>query len=344
MNSVIRTYLKAPLGRLSATAVLACAVALPASAQQVLKFAVPAEANHYSTTEIYQPWADAINEEAEGEFRIQLFGPAFAPVTQIYDRVASGVAEMGVLFTSATGQPFARTSVSTIPMVADSPSDGAVALWTLYEEGMLGDEFDDFHVFNIAPVAPNVLISKQVISSMDDLEGMKVRVLDKNTADHFEQMGASPIAVQFSEAYQALDSGLVSAALSNGNTIAGLKFGEVAPNQITNVTFGMMPTAIVMNKDTWDGLSDKAKEIFNRHTGAESSRWVGQQQMVVESKFHETLRADPDYTYHELSDEEVARWQAATDPVVQGWIERTPDGQQVLDRFVEAYEASVATN
>lgn len=291
---------------------------------------------------VYQPWIDALNEKAKGIFRIEAFPPPFATGTNVWDRTRQGVADMGLIVIPATGLPFSGTMVATVPDTGSDIRPASAALWTLYEEGLLPGEYDDVHLMSLTAVPPLVFISTRAVTSMDQLSGMRVRVNDKNGAAAMEALGAAPVAMPFSEAYQGFARGVVEGGVANGVTIVSFHFGDVAKYQVRNVEFGMPPSAIVMNKRFYERLSDEAKAILDEASGLAGSLDIAERQHQLDLQNLAELEKRPDYTIVNLDAAERDRWRAAISTVADAWAEATPNGRAILDRYLSAYAEAAA--
>jgi TRAP-type C4-dicarboxylate transport system substrate-binding protein len=305
-----------------------------------LKFATALTPTNPILTDIYEPWAKRINEAAGGEFQLQVMNATFASTTQVWERTVSGVADVSIQILATTGMPFARASVTTVPGLSDETTAGSVALWRLFANSLLADEFKDVHVLNLATVPKNGLMSKEPITRLEDLKGLKVRAIDKNTADAIQSLGGTPIGIPFSEAYQALSRGVVSAAIGNAYSITAFKFGEVAKQMLSGVAFGMTPSAVVMNKEAYAKLSPKGKAVIDRFSGEAASRELGAAHAKLEAKLMVEIRQS--MTFHDLAPGEAPRWKQALEKIAEEWAGRNPDGAKVLAAYKKDYAEALA--
>jgi TRAP-type C4-dicarboxylate transport system substrate-binding protein len=342
IGKIILARLPIRLGAFVLAGVMSTGLSSVAHAETQIKFAtaLPTDAGLMRVT--YAPWIEELNAKAEGEFTVEAFPPPFATATNVWDRVVDGIADMGLVVLPPTGLPFSGAHVTTVPGTGDNIMAGSVALWELYEKGLLKDEFKDVYLLNVVTVPANVFISKEKVDSMDDLAGMKVRAIDKNSAAALSNLGASPISIPFSEAYQAFSKGVVEGGLANGVTIVGFKFGEVTGWQVDNVPFGMVPAAIVINKEFYESLSPKAKEILATVHGREGSLDVAKRQHQYDMENRAFLEADENYNFVTLSDEEKEKWDAELAKVGEQWAEDTPDGKEILRVYMEEYEKAAS--
>ncbi|MFD2706214.1 TRAP transporter substrate-binding protein [Salibacterium lacus] len=107
------------------------------------------------------------------------------------------------------------------------------------------------------------------IEHPDDLQGLKIRVMDSQTQiDMVEAMGGSPTPMPYGDIYTGLQQGVIDGAESNPTALTNGNHGEVAKtfsyDQHTRI-----PDIVVMSADTWNGLSSEQQDIVK--TAAEES-------------------------------------------------------------------------
>lgn len=313
-----------------------------ALAQHELRFATGQAPDSIIMEQSYGPWAAAINEAGAGALTITAFPPPFATATNMWDRVTAGVADIGVISLNNTGLPLGPALVTSLPGLGLDTEAASVALWRLYERGLLDDQLDEVHVLGFQTAMSLTLYSKTPITGTSDLSGLRVRVTDATTAAALTALGASPTSIPFNEAYQALSRGVVDAALGNGNTMVVFRFRELMGHEVSNVSFGMTSFVFGMNRDTYANLSPEARAAVDSWTGERTSRFLGAAQNALRIEFTEDLLASGDLTQNDLSEAELAVWQDRLAPVTAAWIAETPNGQAVYDAYVEEYNRAVA--
>ena len=172
---------------------------------------------------------------------------------------------------------------------------------------------------------------------MEELAGLRVRVSDHNTAEAVQRLGASPISMPFSDVYQAITRGVIDAAVTNANTLVGYRLSEVTSYQVENISFGLVPVAIIMNKGFYEGLPEAEKAYVAGFSGMETSLKLGEGQRHLEAHFRQQLLDEGGFTYVSLPDNEVERWTEAVSPVIEEWVAETENGQAILDAFTASY-------
>ena len=90
---------------------------------------------------------------------------------------------------------------------------------------------------------------------------------------------------------------------------------------------------IAMNKQSYDKLPPKAKEVIDANSGEKWSReWGAFWDRVDQEGREETMRQKDNQIFN-LDAAELARWRKAIAPVTNDWIKRTPKGAELLKAF-----------
>jgi len=82
-------------------------------------------------------------------------------------------------------------------------------------------------ILYIAPWPGAGLWTKKEVKTLADLKGLKTRTYDKNGALVMEAVGATPLALPFSEVYTSLQTGVIDSVMTSSPTAVDAKFWEV---------------------------------------------------------------------------------------------------------------------
>lgn len=287
--------------------------------------------------DVMEPWAAEANAAAEGEYEIEVVnGFSLANNTNMIDRVSAGVIDIGFGLHGASGLPFDKTMVVSLPMVVNDPVTASDALWTLYEDGVISDEYPDVKVIGLVALPIQGISASKPIESLDGMSGMKIRAVDKVAADTVTALGGSPIALPADEVYQSLDRGVVDGAVVNWLMVGAFKVGEVAQYHQRSVPLGSVPSYFIMNKASYEKLSPKGKEIFDKHIGRYLSEYAGKGQAELAERIEAGIQSNDNQHIMQLSDAERQKWETQLQPVIEQWEARTPNGAEVLSEFKQA--------
>ncbi|MGL6071798.1 TRAP transporter substrate-binding protein, partial [Craterilacuibacter sp.] len=98
------------------------------------------------------------------------------------------------------------------------------------------------------------LSANKPIKLPSDLKGQKLRIQSSKVLDEqMRALGAMPQVMAFSEAYQALQTGVVDGTENPPSNMYTQKMHEVQKN-LTTTAHGYLGYAVIVNKKFWDGL------------------------------------------------------------------------------------------
>lgn len=90
-------------------------------------------------------------------------------------------------------------------------------------------------VLYMAQWTPNQIYTKKPIKSVDDLKGIKMRSVDRNTTELARRMGMVPVQMAIGDVIPALASGALEGHITSLGTAAGQKVGS-SPNTAISPT------------------------------------------------------------------------------------------------------------
>src|SRR5678815_5337379 len=193
-----------------------CVAALLASAgvgaePAQIKFAFPSPPTSFLNTMAATPWMQRVEKDAGGEIEFKFYpGPSLANTSNVYDRILNGVADIGrgVFFNLVA--TFPRTSVTALPFEGEGCIESSVALWRLYEKGILaGDDYDKVRPLALFVFPQSNINTTRPIAVAADLKGLKLAVLSRPISQIVDVLGGTPITMVPPEMYPGLQRGLV---------------------------------------------------------------------------------------------------------------------------------------
>lgn len=144
---------------------------------------------------------------------------------------------------------------------------------------LLQEAYARFNAHTIGVVASGVeaLSSRKPIGKLSDLNGLKIRVPTGMASELFARLGAAPVSLPVSEAFGALEKGIVDAAdvgtLAYNQAIGVYQFAKhtLYPSFHSNIVLDF-----TVNRKRWDGLPDDLKRIAGVAMQACAARYAGQ--------------------------------------------------------------------
>ena len=108
------------------------------------------------------------------------------------------------------------------------------------------------------------LYTKKPIRSIEDLKGMKIRVMGNPLfIDTLNAMGANGIAMDTGEIFSALQSGVIDGAENNPPTLLEHNHFRSA-KYYTQTHHLILPEPLLMSKTTWNKLTPEQQELVKK--------------------------------------------------------------------------------
>lgn len=325
------------------TATLALSLTLgwsaPAAAEENFSLAYFMGPGHPMNGAVFQPFADRLAEVSDGQLTVEMFpGGALnsAPPRQ-YATVVEGVADIVFALPGYTAQLFPVTNVITVPNVAADAVDGTEALWRARD--LIEEEYDAQILAMWTNAAPVLITRDTPIRSLEDLNGMVVRVTSAQDVPFVEALGASAVSQPVSVINQNLTNGTIDAIAIDPSAIGSFNLWEPA----NYVTIGLPGSGsafvLLMNQEVYDGLTEQEQAWVDEASGEWLSLNGGQVYLEDALRGIEVAR-DNGVEIIELSDEEVARFNEAMQPAMEAFLASTISGDLTGADIVEIMQGT----
>ena len=210
-------------------------------------------------------FAEQVEKASGGKMKVRAIGAAaLGPDTQMQQALIGGAQEMMVGSTATLvgiskemalwDTPFLFNSAKEADALLDGPIGEKVKA-KLQDKGLVGLVYWENGFRNLTN-------SKRPINRMEDLNGIKLRVMQNNVfLDSFKTLGTNAVPMAFSELFGALETGTVDGQENPYNTILSSKFYEVQKYlTVTNHVYS--PWIVLVSKKWWDGLSAAEQKVL----------------------------------------------------------------------------------
>ncbi|WP_372603610.1 TRAP transporter substrate-binding protein [Actibacterium sp.] len=283
---------------------------------------LPAQAN--VPKNVLDVWANKIEAESGGRIEIQRF-PSMqlgGKPPELIDQVVDGVADIVWTVAGYTPGRFPSGEVFELPFMMTNAEAVSRSYWELAESrGLFDTEYSDFHVLGLWVHGPGLIHSKKPITSVSDLNGVKLRAPTRVTNMLFSSLGATPVGMPVPAVPEALSKGVIDATIIPWEVTGALKVAELVGNHTTFGDNTLYTTDFIfaMNKDKYNSLPDDLKAIIDSNSGADFSAFAGKQMQIDDEPSHQ-IAIDRGNTIIVLNDEQVAEWKAAAQPTIDTWV------------------------
>src|SRR5215470_2268496 len=246
---------------------LVIAAASAASAQEVTLRAVSAFAEKTTYSRGFELFIERVNRDGKGVLQINYIGgPKAMPPFEVGNALKSGVVDLanstGAFYTNV--MPEADSwKLTERPMSELRKNGGYDYMSHLYAEKMnaifLARHVDGnpFHLYLNKPI------------SSPDLTGLKIRITPVYR-DFFQALGATVVQTAPGEVYTALERGVVDGYGWPITGVFDLGWNEKTKFRV-DPGFYTAEVSVLVNKATWDRLSDAQKDVLRKAGAAGES-------------------------------------------------------------------------
>jgi TRAP-type C4-dicarboxylate transport system substrate-binding protein len=312
--------------------------AITASADElVLKFATLDNPDAHHNVRIHHPWAERLNQQAHGLFRVQVFdGAAIANQINVYSRVVDDVAQIGWGLPDLVAGKFRLTQVVELPYLSNNSEIASTAFWRLYKTGLLDSEFDQVVPLKLIVFPQSGIQYREKPATLDNLNGLKVVVGSKITADIAKALGGAPLAFPIDQYYEVLQRGTADAVQIGWTAFQPFKLADVTRYHL-DVPLGSAPGYVFMARKKFDSLPDDVQKILLANSGEGESRAFGQFWDQVQQEARDSTGKLPGHTLMHLTPEQDKAWHDRVDAVTDAWAKSLPGGEKVLATYRQLY-------
>ncbi|TFW09540.1 TRAP transporter substrate-binding protein [Oxalobacteraceae bacterium OM1] len=283
-------------------------------------------------------FADDLAKRTGGKLKMKGFGSAsLGSDVQMQNALIGGAQEMMVGSTATLVGIVSDFGVYDLPFVfrnekeADAILDGPFGqslMDKLQEKGLVALVYWENGFRNLTN-------SKRPIAKMEDLQGMKLRVMQNPVyIDMFKGFGANAIPLAFSELFTAMETGTVDGQENPVTTIQSSKFYEVQ-KYLSLTKHVYSPWIVLASKKWWDGLSADEKKAL--HESAVAARDFERKETRESSAKALDFLKQKGMQVTVVSDKEIERMQETTRQATQkfaseGHVKLVKDLQAELEK------------
>ncbi len=286
--SYMRNFRAALLG----TAAIALS-ALAANAAETVLRSSDTHPDGYPTVEAVKYMGKLVEERTEGRYGIDVaFGAQLGEEKDTIEQTRFGVIDLNRVSLGPFNGLVKETDVISLPYIFKSIEQMQHVM-----DGPIGDEiaaaFEPYDLVALAfydAGARSFYNSKHPINSVEDLKGMKFRVIQSDVfVDMTNALGANATPMPYGEVYSALQTGVIDGAENNWPSYESSHHYEVAKYYTLDQHL-IVPEVLVMSKMSWDKLTPEDQAIF-KQAAKDSVPYMRDLWTKAEKTSEETVRA-----------------------------------------------------
>jgi TRAP-type C4-dicarboxylate transport system substrate-binding protein len=268
-----------------------------------------------------EDWGASVEKASGGTIKYHVY-PAqqLGKAKDHYDMARDGIADVTYVNPGYTPGHFPIIAAGELPFLmsdATGGSEGLDAWYRKYAEKEMNDV-----KFCLAFIhSPSSFHSRgKKIVVPEDVKGMKVRPADATMADLVTLLGGTNVQTSAPEVRDTIERGVADAVTFPWGSLVLFGVDKVtkyhmdAPLYVT--TF-----VLVMNKDTYNAMSDRQKKAIDDNCNTEAAGRVGKPWGDFEDAGVGKVKAEAGQEVYTLTADQTAQWKKASEPLVKTWAD-----------------------
>ncbi|RYH11709.1 TRAP transporter substrate-binding protein [Tropicimonas sp. IMCC6043] len=293
---------------------------------------------HYATEhpsgKLLAQWADDVQTMSNGDITIEMFySSSVVATTETFDAAINGILDC-----DATGGAYQTGKNPAFQFTGDLMG-GYETPWQQYSWLYYGGgneaaqklyNAQGMQLIGWSIYGQESLSSSTPIAGIEDLEGWKFRSPPGMETEIFQKLGATPIVMDFTEIFTALETGIIDGTDASGlaNNV-GLGIYEIVKHA-TYPGFHSMPgDHLACNKDVWEGLTESQRRIMDvawqklsLHIALSNEKNNAEAAAALEAQ---------GVTLYDWSKEDRAAYRKAAQETWEDWATRSPEAADLLE-------------
>lgn len=318
------------------TAAGALAVAAPGFAQVTLNLNSWVPAAHPLVSDFVVPWCKDVEGATQARVKCNLLPKAVVAPPQTFDAVRDGLADLSFTVHGYTPGRFVLSDAVELPFLGNTAEVTSVAYQRIYDRMLAKfEEHKGVVTLGVFTHGPGQMYNtKRAITTLKDLDGMKIRVGGGMVVDIAKAIGAVPMLKPASESYELLSSGVADGVFFPKESPPSFKLTPLikhvtyVPGGLYNVSFMM-----IVNPAKWSSISPADRDVIGKLSGEALAVRAGKMWDAADARGQKAV-VDANIPIVNASPQLVAEIQQKTSGLEQAWIDKAKakgaDGAAIL--------------
>lgn len=293
---------------------------------------------HFIQTLALEPWAKSIEEKSGGRVKITIFaaGSALGDATKQFDQVRAGVVDVAIGIPAIPRGRHPRTTLMELPFTIKTAQAGTLALRDIQDK-YLKEDFPGTVILNLTITEPSAVHTKQPITDLDQLKGVRVRAPTPSVIAMLEAIGATPVGMPPTQIYESAERGVIDGNVMPWGPVGAFKLYEVFKNHL-NARIDAVAMYTLMNERRYESLPPDIRKLFDDSKPFFTDSW-GKWWAETDAKAIDTAKKAGNKVV-DLPDDKRNGWREKMKPVVDKYIDEqaktVPNSREIYDAMVAA--------
>lgn len=223
--------------------------------------------------------------------------------------------------------------VETLPYLAPNPAELALLHKFLRPKVEEVAEGMNQKLLYMVPWPGQAVYSEEPIETIDDLDGLKIRVVDANGEAFFDELGAAPLQMPWGEVVPSLAAGTIEGVTTSSSSGVDGSFWEFLDHMNT-FNWQASSNIVTVNLDAWNKLSLEHQEAIEEAAAElEGQFWLNS---IREDEQKIATLKENGISVTAPSPELKAKLLERAKPLWDKFMERVPESAPIIEAYLEA--------
>src|ERR1700722_2877828 len=277
-----------------------------------------------------KPFVDSVNAAANGLLEIDVYasgalGKSYAGQMKL---VLDNVADIAFVNPALTPEEFPDDGVLELPGLFRDVQEASTAYTRLVASGALRG-YRDFTVIAALNGGPQNINTRTPISSLQDLQGKKIRAANRTEAATLEALGMSATIIPINQTAEPIGRGTVDGATGPAAIMYDFGISRVTRCRYL-IRMGFPPLALLMNKKKFDSLPATGQDIIRRFSGEWLAARYAEAFEAANELVTKQFKTDTKRTTILPSQADLETAKVVFDAQIKDWQARNPRNVELL--------------
>lgn len=255
---------------------LSCTILLSSPVQAAdftLRFAHFFPAVSSAHTQVFQVWADKVEQESAGRIAVEIYpSSTLAKPPAQYDAVANGIADITATVQGYTANRFPLTQVVELPGISKNAKQGSCIVQKLYDEKLISGEYKKTRpLFLFTHGQGHIHTTEKTIKQPADLAGLRIRRPSAVVATLLEGLGAQPVGMPAPQAYQSVQRGVIDGVSLPWEGQLVFRINELTKKHTEVGGLYSLAFVVTMNNRVYNAMPADLQKVIDNNSGMQWS-------------------------------------------------------------------------
>lgn len=245
--------------------------------------------------------------------------------------VEKGVLDIAEVVTPYTPGRIRGLEVLELPYLFTNELEGAQIAQSLYDQGLI-EGAEHLKILGFQEVGPYIIHSAKKIETLDDLKGLKFRVVGAAQSEIIRRLGGIPVGnITATQIAENLHRGVIDGVLMDMGNVYNFNMQDITKYHVTNLYLGGNAVIFPMTQKKYEQLSPKSQQALDEVSKGWFTTLLGTETHKQSQEAYAQMQADGGHYFIEFSSEDLNKIEVMLNIYRDEWLAESLKNQQLYD-------------